>query len=91
VGNNKSAFGTAYTDVFNPVIKFLAGSEIDLDKLLPEDIPDYWDQTVLIAKNPVIAAQSFNLYMKAFISALLGCDTEQNTDLEGGIFSVVKV
>jgi hypothetical protein len=51
-------------DVFNPVVKFLAGSEIDVDKLLPEDVPNYWDQSVLIAKNPVVAAQFFNLYMK---------------------------
>jgi hypothetical protein len=44
-------------DVFIPVTKFIAGSGIDIDKLLPEDIPDYWDQSVLIAKNPVITTQ----------------------------------
>jgi hypothetical protein len=31
-------------DVFNPIVKFLAGAEIDSDALLPEDIPNYWDQ-----------------------------------------------
>ncbi|KAJ6522147.1 hypothetical protein B0H19DRAFT_1215155 [Mycena capillaripes] len=41
-------------DVFNPVVKFLAGSEIDIDKLLPEEICNYWNQSVLIAKNPVV-------------------------------------
>jgi hypothetical protein len=29
------------TDVFNPVVKFLAGSEIDIDSFLPGDIPSY--------------------------------------------------
>ncbi|KAJ7101094.1 hypothetical protein C8R44DRAFT_580728, partial [Mycena epipterygia] len=54
------------TDVFNPIVKFLAGSEIDIDTLLLEDIPNYWDQSV-VAKDPVVAARFFNLYMKAFI------------------------
>jgi hypothetical protein len=34
---------------------------IDINALLPEDIPDYWDQSVLLAKNPVVAAGFFNL------------------------------
>jgi hypothetical protein len=62
--------------VFNPFVKFLAGSEININGLLPGDIPSYWDQSVLVAKNPVVAARFFNLYMKAFISALLGYDPE---------------
>jgi hypothetical protein len=33
----------------NPVVKFLAGSEIDVDDLLPNDVPNYWDQSVLVA------------------------------------------
>ena len=76
-------------DVFNPLVKFLAGSEIDIDNLLPEDVPNYWEQTMLIAKNPAIAARFFNLYMKAFISAVLGYDPKQKR-LEGGILGVVK-
>ncbi|KAJ6555899.1 hypothetical protein B0H19DRAFT_875334, partial [Mycena capillaripes] len=54
-------------DIYNPVVKFLAGSEIDVDDLLPPDVPNYWDQSVLVAKNPVVAARFFNIYMKAFI------------------------
>jgi hypothetical protein len=57
--------------------------------LLPGDIPSYWDQSVLVAKNPVVAAQFFNLHIKAFISALLGYDPEHK-DLEGGILGLVK-
>jgi hypothetical protein len=33
-------------DVFNPLVKFLACSEIDIDNLIPEDMPDYC--TILI-------------------------------------------
>jgi Helitron helicase-like domain at N-terminus len=50
-------------DVYNPLIKFLAGAEIDIDDLLPEEVPNYTEQTILIAKNPFIAAKFFNVYM----------------------------
>ncbi|KAL6304621.1 hypothetical protein BKA93DRAFT_718431, partial [Sparassis latifolia] len=54
-------------DVFNPVVKFLAGADIDVDQLLPEQVPDFWEQSILIARNPAIAAKFFNIYMKCFI------------------------
>lgn len=28
-------------DVYNPLVKFLAGNDIDIDKLLPNDVPEY--------------------------------------------------
>ena len=76
-------------DVFNPLVKFLAGSEIDIDNLLPDQVPEYWEQSKLIAKNPTVAAKFFNIYMKAFIYALLGFDPQQR-NIEGGILGVVK-
>ncbi|KAJ7086532.1 hypothetical protein C8R44DRAFT_650820, partial [Mycena epipterygia] len=54
-------------DVYNPLVKFLAGDEIDLDRMSPETVPKYFDQASLVAKNPAVAAQFFNVYMKAFI------------------------
>lgn len=76
-------------DVFNSLVKFLAGSEINIDQLLPEQVPNYWEQALLIAKNPVIAAKFFNIYMKAFIQTLLAYDSS-GKDLEGGVLGVVK-
>lgn len=76
-------------DIYNPLVKFLAGHDIDIDKLLPEDIPNYWDQSVLIAKNPVVAAKFFDIYVKAFIKTILGFDPEQQ-DVKGGVLGVVK-
>ncbi|KAF7372226.1 ATP-dependent DNA helicase [Mycena venus] len=76
-------------DVYNPLVKFLAGDEIDLDKLTMDTVPDYFNQSCLIAKNPAVAAEFFNVYMKAFISEILGYDPKQD-DLEGGILGVVK-
>lgn len=76
-------------DVFNSLVKFLAGSEINIDRLLPEQVPNYWEQALLIAKNPVIAAKFFNIYMKAFIQTLLAYDSS-GKDLEGGVLGVVK-
>jgi hypothetical protein len=76
-------------DVYSPIVKFLAGSEIDVNSLLPGEEPNYWDQSVLVAQNPIVAARFFNVYMKAFISALLGFDPDQR-NLEGGILGVVN-
>jgi hypothetical protein len=70
-------------------VKFFAGDEIDLDKMTLNSVPDYFDQSCLIAKNPAVAARFFNVYMKAFISEILGYDPKQE-DLEGGILGVVK-
>lgn len=76
-------------DVYNPLVKFLAGAEIDIDKLLPEHVPDYWEQSLLIAKNPAVAAKFFDIYMRAFISAILGHDPDM-PNLDGGIFGIVN-
>ncbi|KAI0326525.1 hypothetical protein GY45DRAFT_1348298 [Cubamyces sp. BRFM 1775] len=54
-------------DIYNPIVKLMASSDIDVDNLLPEEVPDPWEQAILIALNPVVAAQCFNVYMKAFI------------------------
>lgn len=77
-------------DVYNPLVKFLAGSDIDIDQLLPEQVPNYWEQALLVARNPVVAAKFFNIYMKAFIHSLLGCNANGEHSQEG-IFGVVKV
>jgi len=37
------------TDIYNPLMKFLGGSEIDIDHLLPEQVPNYWEQSLLVA------------------------------------------
>lgn len=76
-------------DVYNPLVKFLAGSDIDIDQLLPEQVPNYWEQALLVARNPAVAAKFFNIYMKAFIHSLLGCNANGEHSQEG-IFGVVK-
>ena len=76
-------------DTRNPIVKFLAGNDIDIDTLLPEQVPNPWEQSILIAKNPVIAARFFDIYLKAFISTVLGYDTRRK-DLTGGVLGLVK-
>ena len=71
-------------DLFNPLVTFLAGSDMNIDEL-----PTYWDQSLLVAQNPAVAAKIFNLYMKAFISAILGYDSN-GVNVEGGILGFVK-
>ena len=76
-------------DIYNPIVKFLAGGDIDVDSLLPEQVPSSWEQSILIAKNPVIAAQFFDTYVKVFLSTLLGYDPTQK-DLTGRVLGLVK-
>ncbi|TFY51291.1 hypothetical protein EVG20_g11068, partial [Dentipellis fragilis] len=76
-------------DVYNPLVKFLAGSDIDIDNMAPSDVPNYWEQSLLVARNPIVAARFFNLYMKAFIRCLLRYDPKHQ-DTDGGILGVVR-
>ena len=59
------------SDVHNPLVQFLAGSDIDIDTVLPSDY-DNFSQSMLVAKNPFATAKFFNLYIQAFIRAVLG-------------------
>ena len=76
-------------DVYNPIVKFLAGCDIDIDNLLPDQVPTYWEQAGTIARNPCIAAEFFDTYINAFISALLRHDPKQQST-ETGILGVSK-
>ena len=76
-------------DTRNPIVKFLAGNDIDIDALLPEQVPNPWEQSILVAKNPVVAARFFDIYLKAFISTVLGYDPT-GKDLTGGALGLVK-
>src|ERR1700722_8524980 len=76
-------------DVYNPILKVLAGENIDIENLLPEQVPDYWKQSILVAKNPIITAKFFNIYMKAFLSCLVGYDPTFS-DLNGSVFGLCK-
>lgn len=69
-------------DVYNPLVRFLAGSDINVDRCLPKD-HDYHKQAMLVAKNPVAAAKFFNIYMKAFICALLGFRDDERLSYKG--------
>ena len=76
-------------DTRNPIVKFLAGNEINVDALLPEQVPNPWEQSILIAKNPAVAARFFDIYLKAFISTVLGFDVT-GKNLTGGVLGLVK-
>ena len=76
-------------DVYNPLVKFLAGHDIDVDHLLPEQVPDYMQQSILVAKNPFIAARFFNIYLKAFFKCILGYD-ETSLETNEGLLGTVS-
>lgn len=76
-------------DVYNPIVKFLSGADIDIDSLLPDEVPRFMEQSIFMAKNPVIAAKFFNLYLKAFMPCILGYD-ESSENVEGGVLGLVE-
>lgn len=76
-------------DMHNPIVKFLAGADIDIDKMLQDEIPNYWEQSMLISSNPAVGAKFFNIYLKAFLWTVLGC-SEDELNADGGILGVVK-
>ena len=77
-------------DVYNPLVCFLAGSDINVDTCIPSDF-DYHQQAYLVAKNPAAAAKFFNVYMNAFIHAVLGYNSSEKKKVsEGGILGKVK-
>ena len=54
-------------DVYNPIVKFLAGSEINIDSMLGDEVPTFWLQLILVANNPVVCAKFFRLYYGHFL------------------------
>ena len=76
-------------DVYSPIVKFLAGNDIDVDNLLPDQVPTYWEQAGVVACNPCIAAEFFDTYINAFISAILRYDPKQRST-QPGILGVTK-
>ena len=77
-------------DVYNPVVNLLAGDEIDIHRLLPQDIPSYHMQSILIAKDPVLAARFFHIYIKAFIQIILGYDENDATQITPRLLGLTK-
>ena len=59
-------------DIYNPIVKFLAGCEIDIDAMSSDQVPTFWSQSILVANNPAVCAKFFRLYMDAFVKTLLG-------------------
>lgn len=76
-------------DTHNPVVKFLSEGEIDIDNMLKEQVPKFWDQALLVSSNPAIGAKFFNLYLKAFLRVVLGYDGD-GPNIDGGILGTVK-
>jgi helitron helicase-like protein len=76
-------------DVYSPILKFLCQQDFDIDNMVSENIPNYWDQAFLISKNPYLAAQFFDIFMRAFIKTLLKYDPHFLNE-EGGVLGHVK-
>ena len=76
-------------DVYNPVLKFMCGTDFDLDNMMDDDVPDFWAQSVLVAKNPVIASRFFHLCMSVFVETVLGY-TDNVSESSSGVLGQVS-
>jgi len=66
-------------DVYNPIVKYLSGHEIDIDNLMSHEVPVYWEQAKAIARNLGVAADFFDMFLNAFFSAILCYDPKQRS------------
>ena len=71
------------------MVHFLARNNIDIDNLLSHEVPTYWDQAKVVARNPCIVAEFFHMYVNAFKSAILGYDPKQRS-VTPGILGVTR-
>ena len=60
------------SNIHSPIVLFLAGEEIDLDDLLPDDLPSSHRRAQIAAEDPVSVARFFNIVIDAFTKYLLG-------------------
>ncbi|XP_006463055.1 hypothetical protein AGABI2DRAFT_55968, partial [Agaricus bisporus var. bisporus H97] len=58
-------------DVYNPIVNILAGKNVSLNDMFSNQSSTYWSQATLIAQNPLLGAQFFNIVMKNYISCIL--------------------
>lgn len=78
-------------DVYNPLVAFLAGKDIDIDRMLPDEVPNFWEQSILVARNPIVPSKFFNVYMKAFITYILGYECpDEEVAREGGVLGRIR-
>ena len=76
-------------DTHNPVVKFLSRGDINIDEMLTEQVPNFWEQSLLVSSNPTISAKFFNIYLKAFLQVVLGYNDDE-LNIDGGILGTVK-
>lgn len=76
-------------DIYNPLVRFLAGEEIDVDNIGSDNRCDSWKQSILVARNPFVAGKFFHIYMQAFFKCLLGFDVK-TMSCSNGLFGITK-
>ena len=70
-------------DCFNPIVKVVKGESIDIDKMTADDIPTYWAQLCIIAKNPFVGAKFFHHFIDTFVDKVLGRDRKDRLGVLG--------
>ena len=77
-------------DVYSPILKLLSGDDIDINDLLPDQIPTYHNQSILIAKDPALAARFFHIYMKSFFHTVLQYDLDNPGGVKPNMLGITR-
>ena len=59
-------------DICNPIVQIIDGKRFNIDDMTKGEIPTYWEQSCMVAKNPFLGANFFDMYMMVFVDTLLG-------------------
>lgn len=59
-------------DIYNPLFCLLAGVDVKLEDKVSPNLPDTFERSIMLAKNPVAGAKFFDAMMTSFIDVVLG-------------------
>lgn len=76
-------------DVYSPILKFMSGEDIDVDNLLAHQVPKYFEQAKLVARNPVLASRFFHITMESFFDGVLNYSSDHDPN-QMGLFGLTK-
>ena len=58
-------------DIHSRIALYFAGVDLDLDKILPSEIPSTYERAQIIASHPVATARFFNVLIKSILTCLV--------------------
>lgn len=77
-------------DLHHPLAMKFAGVDLNLDNLIPEQMPNSQERAAIVATHPVAAARFFNKLIETVLRTLIGYDYYQHrSNPDGGVLSII--